>query len=105
MTASRQQSTSRLTTFIMPVGEPPLYEDMDDLAFKDSGDNPVTPDLLGVIAPPMSGDFDEEPAFDLEANIVTIAKGDFPIEVDMHVCIVPMITILAKSSLFHQITS
>jgi hypothetical protein len=65
--------------------EPPLYNDLDDLAFKDSGDNPVTPDLLGVIAPPMSGDFDEEPAFDPEANIVTIAKGDFPIEIDMHV--------------------
>jgi len=65
--------------------EPPLYDELGELAFGNGVGNPVTPDLLGVIAPPMSGDFDEEPAFDLEANTVTIAKGDFPIEIDMHV--------------------
>ena len=86
MTASRQPLTSRLTTFITPDGMSPRSTRIWTIShLKDSGDNPVTPDLLGVIAPPMSGDFDEEPAFDPEANIVTIAKGDFPIEIDMHV--------------------
>lgn len=65
--------------------EPPLYDGLDELAFSGQEDNPVTPDILGVIAAPMSGDFDTESDFDPEANIVPIAEGDLPIEVDMHV--------------------
>jgi hypothetical protein len=65
--------------------EPPLYDGLDDLAFDENDGTRIAGDVLGVIAAPMSGDFDEEPVFDPEANKMTVTQGDFPVEVDMHV--------------------
>ena len=65
--------------------EPPLYDGIDGLAFDENDSTQVIGGVLGVIAPPMSGDFDVEPEFDPEANKMTIPQGDFPVEIDMHV--------------------